>query len=270
LNDAARPVPFRELFSLAGRRALVTGAGGGLGRLFSLAMADAGAEVIATDIDLANARETSRLAGSGHALELDVSDPNSVARAAEEVEAISPQLHVLVNNAGISARSQRIHEIQIEAWDRVINVNLRGTFLVSRLMLPLLQRAGSASVINIASVVGVRALDPAILAQAAYVASKAGVIGLTRQMAVEYGPDGVRVNAIAPGWHLGTNLGASVGNFPTPESMDRLIALLHERTPLRRTGQPIELAGLLLYLASDASSFLTGQVISHDGGWTAW
>lgn len=270
MSRVGEPVSYKSLFSLTGRRALVTGAGGGLGRIFALALAEAGAEVIAADINVETARETTRLAGGGLPIQMDVADEASVASALREVEASGANLQILVNNAGISTRSQRVHEIATDSWDRVINVNLRGTFLVSRAFLPMLQRAGSASVINMASIVGVRALDAQILAQAGYVASKAGVIGLTKQMAVEYGQDGIRVNAIAPGWHLGTNLGASVGNFPTPESMDRLVRLLKERTPLRRTGEPAELAGLLLYLASDASSFLTGQVINHDGGWTAW
>jgi NAD(P)-dependent dehydrogenase (short-subunit alcohol dehydrogenase family) len=130
--------------------------------------------------------------------------------------------------------------------------------------------SGRASIVNIASIVWLEALDPPILAQSSYVAAKAGVIGLTRQMAVEYGQDGVRVNAIAPGWHLGTRLGKRVGNFPTAADVERLTAFIAGHTPLGRSGRPDELAGLLLYLCSDASSYLTGQVIAHDGGWTAW
>jgi NAD(P)-dependent dehydrogenase (short-subunit alcohol dehydrogenase family) len=268
LSQTFRAKSYRDLFSLAGRRALVTGGGGGLGRMFAFALADAGAEVVVGDIDLDSARETASLVG-GRAIRIDVGDAESVDKAKRELESAVTELHVLVNNAGISTRSQRTHEIPVDGWDRVIAVNLRGTFLVSRAFIPLMLRTGGGSVVNMASIVGVRALDPDILAQAGYVASKAGVIGLTMQMAVEYGPDGIRVNAIAPGWHLGTNLGASVGNFPTPESVDTLVKQLRARTPLRRTGDPTELAGLLLYLASDASSFVTGQIMSHDGGWTA-
>jgi NAD(P)-dependent dehydrogenase (short-subunit alcohol dehydrogenase family) len=129
---------------------------------------------------------------------------------------------------------------------------------------------GQGAIVNIASIVGVEGLDPAILAQSGYVAAKAGVIGLTRQMAVEYGQDGIRVNAIAPGWHLGTRLGERVGNFRTDEDMARLVRFIRGHTPLDRPGRPDELGGLLLYLCSDASSYVTGQIISHDGGWTAW
>jgi 3-oxoacyl-[acyl-carrier protein] reductase len=130
--------------------------------------------------------------------------------------------------------------------------------------------ATGASIINIASIVGMQALDPSIIAQAGYAASKGGVIGLTMQTAVDYGERAVRANAVAPGWHMGTNLGVRVGNFPTEAEQQRLTEMLVERTPLRRTSTPEELTALILYLASDASSFVTGQVIAHDGGWTAW
>jgi NAD(P)-dependent dehydrogenase (short-subunit alcohol dehydrogenase family) len=274
IDPAVSSSALAELFSLRDRIALITGGGGGLGRVFAQTLGAAGAHVIVADRSESDAAETARIiqvaGGSAAPIVVDVADPDSVAAMADEVARQHRHIHVLVNNAGISTPSRLTHEIPLDEWHRVIAINLTGVFLCSRAMLPLLLEAGSASVVNIASIVGVRALDPEILAQAGYVAAKAGVIGLTLQMAVEYGPRGVRVNAIAPGWHLGTALGKNVGNFPTEADQQRLVAALIEHTPLRRTGRPNELGGLMLYLACDASAFLTGQVISHDGGWTAW
>jgi NAD(P)-dependent dehydrogenase (short-subunit alcohol dehydrogenase family) len=230
--------------------------------------------VAAADIDVAAAKKTVEIinsaGGSGRAFQVDVADADSVANLAERLEREFHAINVLVNNAGISTPSRRVHEIPVGEWDEVIAINLRGVFLCSRALLPLMLDAEGPSIVNIASIVGVQALDPSIISQAGYAAAKGGVIGLTMQTAADYGEDGVRANAIAPGWHLGTNLGTRVGNFPTPEDQGRLTEILIERTPLRRTSTPEELAPLVLYLASDASAFVTGQVIAHDGGWTTW
>jgi NAD(P)-dependent dehydrogenase (short-subunit alcohol dehydrogenase family) len=230
--------------------------------------------VMVADVRPADGAETVSLireaGGRADAIEVDVGEEDSVDRMAKVVKERYGRLHVLINNAGVSTPPGRVHEIPLATWDRVIGVNLRGTFLCSRALLPLMLETGGGSIVNIASVAGMQGLDPRVIAQAGYVASKAGVIGLTVQMAADYAGDGIRVNAIAPGWHLGTKLGERVGNYPTPEARRRRLEQLIERTPMRRTGEPHELRGLLLYLASDASSFVTGQVIAHDGGWTAW
>jgi NAD(P)-dependent dehydrogenase (short-subunit alcohol dehydrogenase family) len=125
-------------------------------------------------------------------------------------------------------------------------------------------------VINIASIAGLGGISPKTPAVAVnYSSSKAAVIGFTRQAAAEYGNDGIRFNAIAPGWHLGTQLAREAAP-PSEEVIKAFVTALNGATPMGRTGDPEELAGLLIYLASDASSFVTGQVIAHDGGWTAW
>jgi 3-oxoacyl-[acyl-carrier protein] reductase len=227
-----------DRFRLDGRRAIVTGGGSGLGREFVLALAEAGAEVVVADIDAEAAAETVALvaARGGRALpvSVDVADAASVEAFGTALRAMDGPVHVLVNNAGISTPSRRLHEIAVEDWDRVIAIDLRSVFLVSRAVLPLMMGTGSGAVVNIASIVGVEGLDPGILAQSGYVAAKAGVIGLTRQMAVEYGRDGIRVNAIAPGWHLGTRLGERVGNFRTDADMARLVSFIRGHTPLDR------------------------------------
>jgi NAD(P)-dependent dehydrogenase (short-subunit alcohol dehydrogenase family) len=263
-----------DMFRLDGRVAVVTGAGGGLGRVFAQVLARAGAQVCCADLDLAGAQETASLigaaGGSAQALAVDVTDEQSVAALARALESHG-RLDVLVNNAGIATRTARIHEMPVSDWDRLHAVNTRGVFLVTRACLPLLMRTGRGSVINLASVAALVGVTPELPAVAAnYSASKGAVVGFTRQAAVEYAADGIRFNAIAPGWHLGTDLGReSVGAWQ-PEALQVFLAGIVARTPMRRTGEPAELAGLCLFLASDASAFMTGQIIASDGGWTAW
>ena len=132
----------------------------------------------------------------------------------------------------------------------------------------MMMKQKKGSIINIASITGLCGIEPEVGLMSPYVTSKSAVIGLTRQGAAEYGPHGIRVNAIAPGWHLGTRLSADAGVKRTEEETRLFQQILSAKTPMRRTGEPKELRGLLLYLASDASSFVTGQVIASDGGWT--
>jgi NAD(P)-dependent dehydrogenase (short-subunit alcohol dehydrogenase family) len=148
-------------------------------------------------------------------------------------------------------------------------VNLRGVFMNTRralkLMLP-----GPGSIINIASIAGLRGYWPGFPSLAVnYSASKAGVIGLTRQVAAEYAKEKIRVNAIAPGWHGGTALGAERRAATGPEAVEQFEQAIHARIPMKHRGKPDDLVGLVVYLASDASHYLTGQVIAHDGGWDA-
>ncbi len=267
--------PFnRDLFNLDGRTAVVTGAGSGLGRVFAQALAAFGADLFCTDIDRDGAEQTAdsilSSGGSATPLQVDAADQRSIAGLAEAIEAAGSRCDLLVNNAGIATPKHRIHEMPVADWDRLMAVNLRGVFLCTRALLPFMLAQQSGSVINISSIAGLGGISPQIPAVSSnYSTSKGGVIAFTRQGAAEYGGDGIRFNAICPGWHLGTQLGREEVGEQTPEMIEAFLAKLNQATPLGRTGDPAELAGLVVYLASDASAFLTGQVIAHDGGWTA-
>ena len=265
---------YSNLFSLKGKVALVTGAGSGLGLEFSRALASYGAEVICADQDASWAEEAAAaIQQAGHrasSVKVDVSDVASVQSLADRVATSHGRVDILFNNAGIAAMPKRVHELSVEEWDRLIAINLRGVFLCTRAIIPIMLSGGAGSIVNIASIIGVVGHYPGFpMVGASYAAAKAGVIGFTRQTAVEYAKDNIRANAIAPGWHGGTRLAAKVKASLTAEAIARYESAIAAGTPMGRRGQPDELVGLAIYLASDASRFLTGQVIAHDGGWTA-
>jgi NAD(P)-dependent dehydrogenase (short-subunit alcohol dehydrogenase family) len=262
------------LFRMDGKVAVVTGAGSGFGRAFSLALAAYGATVVCAGRTLAPLEETVALVaeadGRAEALAVDVADEESVERFWHSLAARRGRADILVNNAGIITPTPvRTHELAVADWDRVNATNLRGVFLMTRralaLMLP-----GPGSIINIGSIAGLRGYWPGFPSLAVdYAAAKTGVIGLTRQVAAEYAKEKIRANAIAAGWHTGTNLTAARNAQASPEAVERLLAALRQRIAMGERGQPDDLAGLVIYLASDASRYLTGQVIAHDGGWDA-
>jgi NAD(P)-dependent dehydrogenase (short-subunit alcohol dehydrogenase family) len=217
-------------------------------------------------------RMTSELASEGHRIFSfvgDVTDEDFVRSIARDIEINVGAVSALVNNVGISPPSQLLHEIEFENWKRVIDVNLHSYFLFTKYILPQMISVGKSSIVNIASILGVVGFAPELLSQSAYAAAKAGVIGLTKQTAADYGSLNVRCNAVAAGWHLDTELGKSGGNFQADEQKERLQKFIKERTPLGRSGGADEIAALVLFLLSDASSFITGAVIAQDGGWTA-
>jgi NAD(P)-dependent dehydrogenase (short-subunit alcohol dehydrogenase family) len=262
---------YTEIFRLDGKVAVVTGAGSGLGRSFAVGLADFGARVICSDVNLAGAEHTVTLlqqnGGVGHAIRVDVADAVSVETMWSEVRAVAGSVHILVNNAGISTAATRTHEMRVDDWDRLMAINLRGVFLNTKHALPLMMGDGGGSIINVSSIAGLRGYypgSPGLMSN--YSASKAGIDGFTRQVAAEYARDDIRVNAIAPGWHGGTALAAERRAMSSDEAA-HFDAELLRRIPVGRRGVPDDLIGLCVYLASDASRYVTGQVIAHDGGW---
>lgn len=198
-----------------------------------------------------------------------MSNPNDVERMVNATVDTFGRIDILVNNAGINSGPAKIADMRIEDWDRVLAVNLRGPFLCTRAVLPLMVKQGKGNIINIASIKGLRALREVgeEMPIANYSVAKAGMIMLTRETAVQYAREGIRANCIAPGWHLGTQLSnrwrETAGQGEQRKKYEEAIARI---TAMGRRGEASELRGLVVYLASDASSFMTGQVLVSDGG----
>jgi len=264
----------KNLFDLSGKVSLITGGGGGLGRVFCEAMAENGSDVaFSYHTNEAGARETEDMIAKHGVKTLvvraDVSRQEEVKAMFKKVDQEFGKLDILFNNAGISIRPVRIHEIPLEDWSKLISTDLTGLFLCMQEGIKLMLRQRTGSIINITSIFGLRGLDSDISATTgAYCAAKHGVIGLTKQGAAEYGPDGIRVNAIAPGFYPETHIGRRAGR--DKEETLELVKRLAKLIPMRRTGEPTELKGIAIYLASDASSFVSGATFVLDGGWCAW
>ena len=259
----------KDIFDLSGRGALITAGGRGLGREFCEAMAEFGADVACSDIDMGRAQETvERIKKFGHraiAIEADVSKPDQVERMVKQTVDELGTIDILFNNAGIPNPPVRIHQLAIEDWDRVMNVSLRGMFLVMRAVLPVMLKKKRGSIINTASVAGLMAgCEEYSLPNAApYGVAKHGVIGLTRHASVAYAREGIRINAIAPGAHLTWPL-----SIPR-EEMEKIQNKIARFIPMGRLGNPSEIKGMAVYLASDASSYVTGSTFVQDGGFIA-
>lgn len=239
-----------DLFSLAGKTAVVTGASSGLGARFASVLAEAGATVFAA------ARRVDRLRQLGvGVVSCDVSVESDRVRLAETVVAETGRFDILVNNAGAPGEPQAAKETA-DSFASVLAVNLVAPFHLAQLM----ASHGGSSIINVASILGLVSTAP--LGGASYAASKAGLIGLTRELAGQWGSTGVRVNALAPGWFRTEMTEDLFSDERSRRWVDR-------NTMLNRGGEAGELDGALLFLASDASSYYTGQVMVVDGGWTA-
>ncbi|MBW1765628.1 MAG: SDR family oxidoreductase [Deltaproteobacteria bacterium] len=261
-----------DLFSLDGKVALITGAAKGLGKIFSQTLAEAGAHVVCADFKPELLKETvASLELKGHKVSsviADVSSPEDVKSMVSDTMSQFGRLDIAINNAGIVTKPCRFHEITLDDWDRLVAIDLTGIFICMKEELRWMVTQQSGIIVNIASVAGLRGVAPEHKPRANYVAAKHGVIGLTRQAALEYAPDNIRVNAIAPGWFGGTDLSRE----RTQGKVEIDISLEQKRNgfiPLGRKGSLNELRGLILFLASDASSYVTGQVLAIDGGVTA-
>jgi NAD(P)-dependent dehydrogenase (short-subunit alcohol dehydrogenase family) len=237
-------------------------------------LAAAGATIIGWDVDDKGLNETKGLIEeAGGTVIVDVvevgneaSVRDGVAKAARIVERID----VLINNAGVSSKPVRIHELPSADWDRLMSVNLTGTFLCSKYVLPTLLKQRAGSIINISSILGMVGFYPGIsVVGAAYSASKTGIDGFTRQLAAEYASENIRCNSVAPGFHVGTNLGKERRAAASKRSNEMFLSSVLSRTPFNRLGVPEDMFGLIIYLSSDASKYVTGQSFALDGGWTA-
>jgi NAD(P)-dependent dehydrogenase (short-subunit alcohol dehydrogenase family) len=246
---------------LAGRRALITGAGGALGRASSLLFAREGAEVVVLDFVAEAAEETARLVreegGTATPVVADVADEEQVRRAVGEAVDALGGLDLLFNNAGIMPHQDvSLLDADVELWRSVMGTNLHGAMLCAKYGVPHIAAAGGGSVVNMSSFLAVLGCS---VPQDAYAASKGAVSSLTRSMAVQFGPQRIRVNALAPGPILTPHVEQF---FPDPEARAVRLASV----PLGGFGTPEAAAGLACFLASDAASWLTGQVVVLDGG----
>ena len=251
------------------RVALVTGGAQGIGRAIVDALLDNGARVAIVDIDREAGKKTAAAIGeaSGTCLfvEGDVSDATQMEAAAEQVAARFGAIQILVNNAGINTRRERvpIHQYALEDWHRILETDLTGVFTTSRAVIPHLLRNRDGRIVNISSIAG---LVPLRL-QSAYVAAKAGVANLTRSMALELGPQGILVNAVAPGSTL-TRGTEALFYGPDGEYSENAASLI-SHIPLGRPGTPAEIAAAVLFLVSPDASYVNGTILTVDGGWTA-
>ncbi|MGA6152155.1 SDR family NAD(P)-dependent oxidoreductase [Stenotrophomonas sp. NPDC087984] len=255
------PRPAAELFSLRGRTAVVTGASAGLGARFAAVLAQAGATVFAAARRIDRLKELADSDTRIHPVACDVSLAADRAQLTGTALAATGRIDILVNNAATSGET-RAEDESPDAFADVLGVNLTAPFHLARLVaeVPAVDGDPTRSVINVSSILGLVTAAP--LGGASYAASKAGLIGLTRELAGQWGGSGTRVNALAPGWFR-TEMTADLFDD------ERSSRWVERNTLLRRGGDAQELDGALLFLASDASSYCTGQVLTVDGGWTA-
>ena len=241
-----------------GKVALVTGGGSGIGEAIAHQFADEGATVIVADVNDVPAKQVATdIGASAHAEVADVGDAASMEALVERVMQEHGRLDIAVNNAGIGGASAPIGEYPVDSWKQVMSVNLDGVFYSMRSEIPAMLKNGGGSIINIGSV-----LSSVGFAQSgAYVAAKHGVIGLTKTAAIEYSKDGVRVNAVGPGF-----IETPLLKKPEAAEVVKGVTALH---PIGRLGQPEEVANVVTFLASDESSFVSGSYYTVDGGFTA-
>jgi meso-butanediol dehydrogenase / (S,S)-butanediol dehydrogenase / diacetyl reductase len=248
---------------LAGKVAFITGCASGIGAACALRFAEEGAAIAGLDLHEAEGGDWEAAGKLAPAMRFEAGDVREEERIREAVAAVKEQLgriDVLVNSAGV-AGGGLVHMLEQKDWDRVLDVNLKGTYLVSKHVLPLMLAQGSGSIVNIASVEGIEGF----LGGSSYNASKGGVVLLTKNMAIDYARAGIRVNVICPGF-IDTPMFRSVFSMDATKAMQEKIREAHQ---LGRFGKPVEIANAALFLASEEASFVTGVTLPVDGGYTA-
>lgn len=245
---------------LSGRTAIITGAAQGIGRAISVRYAAEGADVAALDLDGDGAEAVAGELGDGAlAVQIDVGDEASVSTAVQHVLGKFGTIDILVNVAAATSRRALVTDLALAEWDQMLRVGLTGTFLMCRAALPTMVEKGKGAIINVASQLG----SVAVPLSAPYCASKGGVLQLTRALALDYADKGIRVNSLSPGAVMTPRI---AGLYATEAEANAKLAPLH---PIGRIGQPEEIAGAAVYLASDDASFMTGADLVIDGGYTA-
>lgn len=254
---------------LSGQVAVVTGGAAGIGQAIASVLAENDAQVVIVDVDAERAKITAReISAAGRScveMFADVANPAQMADVAAQVLGRFSRLDILINNAGINTRRDRVlvHEYKLEDWNKILKVDLTGVFVTSQALIPGMLKNKRGRIVNISSITG---LVPLRL-QSAFVAAKAGVVSLTRSMALELGPQGILVNAVAPGSTL--TAGTQALFYGPDGAYTENAASLLSHIPLGRPARPEEIASAVLFLVAPEASYVNGAILTVDGGWTA-
>jgi NAD(P)-dependent dehydrogenase (short-subunit alcohol dehydrogenase family) len=257
-----------ELFSLRNKVALVTGGGRGIGKFIATGFAEAGADLILVSRKMKNLENTAKALSEEFAIRAvpiacDVSDPESVETMLKKAQEIFPRIGILVNNAGASWGAPTL-DFPLDKWDQLFSVNVRGVWIITQKVAKIMKEQGGGNIINISSVMGFRGSEELTHPAVPYNSTKAAINLLTMNLAVKLAPYKIRVNAIAPGFFR-TDMMAYIEKPEFKAAYDMTLAAI----PLRRIGDIDDMKGLAVFLASDASAYMTGQILINDGGMLA-